>query len=76
MIGYKGHLGAIEALVEENPVLEIDECIWVLVESRVVGASMVLRLGGWSADALNLTSLVLFRRNNIVDQYTDVVSEL
>ena len=76
MVGYKGHLGAIEALLEENPILEINECLWVLVESQVVGARMVLRLGQWAADVLNLTSPVLFRRNNMVGQYTDVVSEL
>ena len=65
VVGYKGHLGAIKALLEENLVLEVNEHLRVFVESRVVGARMVLRLGGWAADALTLTSPVLFRRNTI-----------
>ena len=76
VISYKGHLGPIEDLLEENPVFKINGRLWVLMKSRIVVAGMVLRLGGWAADALTLTSPVLFRRNNIVDQYTDVVSEL
>jgi hypothetical protein len=62
VVGQKGHLRTVKALLIKDPVLEYDRCFGVIVEPGVVIARITLRLRSRTAYCLDPAPPALFEQ--------------